>query len=57
VLIVQRWILAKLRNSTFFELDELNRAVAELLQVRRMALLFLVSDDAAGMDLAWRANI
>src|SRR6185295_10811923 len=32
VLIVQRWILAKLRNRTFFELDELNRAVAELLE-------------------------
>lgn len=32
VLIVQRWIMAKLRNRTFFELDELNRAVAELLE-------------------------
>lgn len=32
VLIVQRWILAKLRNRTFFELDELNQAVAELLE-------------------------
>lgn len=32
VLIVQRWIVAKLRNRTFFELDELNRAVAELLE-------------------------
>jgi transposase len=32
VLIVQRWILARLRNRTFFELGELNHAVAELLE-------------------------
>jgi transposase len=31
VLIVQRWILAKLRNRTFFDLGELNQAVWELL--------------------------
>lgn len=31
VLIVERWILAKLRNRTFFSLAELNRAIAELL--------------------------
>jgi transposase len=31
VLIVQRWILARLRNRIFFELDELNQAVCELL--------------------------
>lgn len=32
VLIVQRWILARLRNRTFFSLAELNGAVAELLE-------------------------
>jgi len=29
--LVQRWILAVLRNRTFFSLDELNQALAELL--------------------------
>ncbi len=32
VLIVERWILARLRHRTFFSLDELNAAVAELLR-------------------------
>ncbi len=32
VLIAQRWILACLRNRTFFSLDELNEAIAELLE-------------------------
>jgi transposase len=32
VLLAQRWILAKLRNRVFFELDELNQAVWELLE-------------------------
>ena len=31
VLLVQRWILARLRNRQFFSLAELNRAIAELL--------------------------
>jgi len=31
VLVAQRWILARLRNRTFFSLDELNEAIAELL--------------------------
>jgi transposase len=31
VLLVQRWILARLRNRRFFSLVELNRAIAELL--------------------------
>jgi transposase len=31
VLIVQRWIIAKLRNRTFFSLPELNETLAELL--------------------------
>ena len=31
VQVVQRWILARLRNRTFFELDELNQAIWELL--------------------------
>jgi transposase len=31
VQLVQRWILAALRNRTFFSLDELNQAIAELL--------------------------
>lgn len=31
VLLVERWILAKLRHQTFFSLSELNAAVAELL--------------------------
>ena len=31
VLVVQRWILARLRNRTFFELAELNAAILELL--------------------------
>lgn len=30
VLIAQRWILARLRNRTFFSLEELNAAIAEL---------------------------
>jgi hypothetical protein len=30
VLIAQRWIVAKLRNRTFFELSELNEAISEL---------------------------
>ena len=33
VLIVERWILARLRNRTFFSLGELNTAIAELLEV------------------------
>jgi transposase len=32
VLVVERWILAVLRNRTFYSLDELNEAIAELLQ-------------------------
>ncbi|MGH7417779.1 MAG: IS21 family transposase, partial [Candidatus Rokuibacteriota bacterium] len=32
VLVAQRWILARLRNRTFFELAELNAAVLELLE-------------------------
>ncbi len=32
VLVVERWILARLRKRTFFSLDELNRAIAELLE-------------------------
>jgi transposase len=31
VLIAQRWILARLRNQTFFSLDEMNARIAELL--------------------------
>lgn len=31
VLLVERWILARLRNTRFFSLGELNRAIAELL--------------------------
>ena len=32
VLIAQRWILARLRNRRFFSLDELNAAIAELVE-------------------------
>lgn len=32
VLVVQRWIIAALRNRTFFSIDEINRAVRELLE-------------------------
>ncbi len=32
VLIAQRWVLAKLRNRTFFSLGELNAAIAELVE-------------------------
>jgi hypothetical protein len=32
VLVVQRWILARLRNCTFFSLDELNIAISKLLE-------------------------
>lgn len=32
VLVAQRWILARLRNRTFFGLEELNEAIAELLE-------------------------
>jgi transposase len=32
VQIAERWILARLRNRTFFSLDELNQAIAELLE-------------------------
>ena len=31
VLVVERWILARLRHATFFSLDELNQAIAKLL--------------------------
>lgn len=31
VQVVERWVLARLRHQTFFSLDELNRAIAELL--------------------------
>jgi len=31
VLIVERWILARLRHETFFSVAEVNRAIAELL--------------------------
>jgi len=33
VLVVERWILARLRNQQFFSLAELNTAIAELLEV------------------------
>jgi hypothetical protein len=32
VLLVQRWILARLRNRRFFSIGELNQAIAELLE-------------------------
>jgi hypothetical protein len=32
VLVAQRWILARLRQRTFFELDALNAAIGELLE-------------------------
>jgi hypothetical protein len=32
VLVVERWILARLRNQDFFSLGELNRAIAELVE-------------------------
>jgi transposase len=32
VLVVQRWVLARLRHRTFFSLEELNRAIWELLE-------------------------
>jgi transposase len=32
VQVVQRWVLARLRNQTFFSLDELNERIAELLE-------------------------
>ncbi|RWD24156.1 MAG: IS21 family transposase, partial [Mesorhizobium sp.] len=32
VLIVERWILARLRNRSFFSIAELNAAIAELLE-------------------------
>jgi transposase len=32
VLLAQRWILARLRNQTFFSLTELNRAICKLLE-------------------------
>lgn len=32
VLVVQRWILARLRKQTFFSLDELNRRISELVE-------------------------
>ena len=32
VLVAQRWILARLRNRTFFSIEELNGAIAELLE-------------------------
>ena len=32
VQVVQRWVLARLRNVTFFSLDDLNAAIAELLE-------------------------
>ena len=32
VLVVERWILARLRNRTFFSLEELNAAIGELLK-------------------------
>ena len=32
VLVAQRWILARIRNQTFFSLDELNERIAELLE-------------------------
>ena len=32
VLIVERWILARLQNRRFFSLGELNEAIAELLE-------------------------
>jgi hypothetical protein len=56
VLIAQRWILACLRNRTFFSLDELNVAIAELLerlntrpfQNSRMPSLGLRGDRSSG---------
>src|SRR5690606_15723918 len=32
VLVVQRWILARIRNETFFSLEALNRRIAELVE-------------------------
>ncbi|MEI7608166.1 MAG: hypothetical protein WCJ64_12375 [Rhodospirillaceae bacterium] len=41
VQVVERWILARLRNRRFFSLAELNAAIAELLRagILRMARL------------------
>ncbi len=61
VLVVERWILARLRNRRFFSLAELNRAIAELLAdlntrpMRRLGVsrrdLFLELDCPALKDL------
>jgi transposase len=32
VLLIQRWVLARLRNQTFFSLDELNQRIGELVE-------------------------
>ncbi|BCG97383.1 MULTISPECIES: hypothetical protein [unclassified Mesorhizobium] len=32
MLLVERWILARLRNRSFFSIAELNAAIAELLE-------------------------
>src|SRR4029077_2293702 len=61
VLVVERWILARLRNRRFFSLAELNRAIAELVAdlnarpMRRLAVtrrdLFLELDRPALKEL------
>jgi transposase len=61
VLVVERWILARLRNRRFFSLAELNRAIAELVAdlnarlMRRLGVsrrqLFLELDRPALKDL------
>lgn len=48
VLLVERWILAKLRNRTFFSLHEVNSAIAELLEQlnsRRLKMLSVSRHD------------
>ena len=54
VLVVERWILARLRNRRFFSLTELNQAIAELVAdlntrpMRRLGVSRGVS--ASGVD-------
>src|SRR5713226_7326592 len=51
VLVVERWILARLRNRRFFSLSELNQAIAELvadLNARPMRRLGVSRRDLAG---------
>ena len=45
VLLIQRWVLARLRNQTFFSLDELNQRIGELVEDFNDRVIWVITID------------